>query len=174
MDEHGREIAVADEPSKNPGPFDVKTIEVLVALMSKHDISEMDLCNGDQRVRLRRGNRVLTSIPLAPMAGGPPSSLPAATPTAHAAPPADKPSRTLIDIRSPTIGTFYAQEKEGAKPYVTLGSRVTTATTVGLIEAMKLFSEIPAGCNGVITEILVENQKPVEWNQVLFRVDPSK
>jgi acetyl-CoA carboxylase biotin carboxyl carrier protein len=174
MAEHGREIEVADEPSNNPGPFDVKTIEVLVGLMSKHDISEMDLCNGDQRVRLRRGNRVLTTTAPVPMGVTPPSAPPAATPSANAAPSADKPSRTLIDIRSPTIGTFYAQEKEGAKPYVTLGSRVTTSTTVGLIEAMKLFSEIPAGCNGVITEILVENQKPVEYNQVLFRVDPSK
>jgi len=165
---------VADEPSKNPGPFDVKTIEVLVALMSKHDISEMDLCNGDQRVRLRRGNRVLTTTALAPMAVTAATSVPTGIPSANAATPADKPSRTLIEIKSPTIGTFYAQEKEGAKPYVTLGSRVTTSTTVGLIEAMKLFSEIPAGCNGVITEILVENQKPVEYNQVLFRVDPSK
>src|SRR5271166_2431254 len=135
-----REIAVADEPSNNPGPFDVKTIEVLVALMSKHDISELDLCNGDQRVRLRRGNRALSSTAPAPMAVAATPSLPAATPSANAAPPADKPSRTLLEIKSPTIGTFYAQEKEGAKPYVTLGSRVTTSTTVGLIEAMKLFS----------------------------------
>jgi acetyl-CoA carboxylase biotin carboxyl carrier protein len=169
---HGREIAVADETSKHPGAFDVKTIEFLVGLMSKHDISEMDLCEGDQRVRLRRGQRVATTVAAAPLA------LPASAPTPAAptqpAAPAAKPASILIDIKSPTIGTFYAQEKEGAKPYVTIGSRVGASTTVGLIEAMKLFSEIPAGCNGVISEILVENQQPVEYNQVLFRVDPSK
>ena len=75
--------------------------------------------------------------------------------------------------RAPTVGTFYAQEKPDAPPYVTVGSRVNQSTVVGQIEAMKLFNEIPAGCNGVIAEVLVQNQQPVEYEQVLFRVDPT-
>ena len=87
----------------------------------------------------------------------------------------EKLSRNLIEIKSPAIGTFYAKEKpEAAQPYVSIGSRVTPTTTVGSIEAMKVFSEIPAGCSGVIEEILVENGQAVEYNQVLFRVDPSR
>lgn len=165
---------MADEPSKGPGPFDVKTIEFLVGLMSEHDLSEMDLCEGDQRIRLRRGNRVVSaSAPAVPV------QLPALAPTVApvaSAPPAqaDPPAgRKLIDIKSPTIGTFYAQEKPDSPPYVTKGARVTPTTVVGLIEAMKLFNDIQAGCNGVIVEILVENQQAVEYNQILFRVDPS-
>jgi len=160
---------VADEPSKSPGPFDVQTIEFLVGLMSKHDVSEMDLCEGEQRIRLRRGNRVVTV------------SQPASVPAVTAVPPTAGPAETqaparasnLIDIKSPTIGTFYAQEKPDSPPYVTKGARVTPTTIVGLIEAMKLFNDIPAGCSGVIVEILVENQQAVEHNQVLFRVDPT-
>jgi acetyl-CoA carboxylase biotin carboxyl carrier protein len=163
---------VADEPSKRPGPFDVKTIEFLATLMSKHDISEVDLTQGDQRIQMRRGQRPPKgSVSVAPAATSAAPSAPAPAPAAAAH---EKPARQLVEIKSPTIGTFYAQEKEGAKPYVTVGARVSPSTTVGLIEAMKLFSEIPAGSNGVITEILVENKQPVEYNQVLFRVDPTK
>ncbi len=161
---------MAEEASKRPGPFDVKTIEFLVGLMSKHDVSEVDLCEGEQRIRLRRGSRVVTTVST-PVIKEPSIPQPPPLPRESVK---KEPDRKLIDVKSPTIGTFYAQEKEGAKPYVTIGSRVTATTTVGLIEAMKLFSEIPAGCDGVIAEILVENQQPVEHNQVLFRVDPGK
>ncbi len=80
----------------------------------------------------------------------------------------------MLEIKSPAIGTFYNREKPESQPYVSIGSRVTQTTVVGLLEAMKLFSEIPAGCSGVIEEVLVESGQPVEYNQVLFRVDPSK
>ncbi len=66
----------------------------------------------------------------------------------------------MIEIKAPTVGTFYAQEKPGAPPYVVIGSRVTPTTVVGQIEAMKLFNEITAGCNGVIREILVDDKQP--------------
>src|SRR4051794_15537989 len=107
--------------------------------MSKHDISEMDLGEGDCRVRLRRGNRVVTTAMAAPVVAAAPAPATTTAP-AQAAAPAEKPARHLAEIKSPTIGTFYAQEKEGAKPYVTVGARVGPTTTVGLIEAMKLFS----------------------------------
>src|SRR5262249_56279028 len=86
---------------------------------------------------------------------------------------ADKRARRLDAIRSPTPGTFYAAPKPGAEPFVRVGSRVTPTTVVGIIEAMKILNEITADCTGVITEVLVENQQPVEFGQVLFRVDPT-
>jgi acetyl-CoA carboxylase biotin carboxyl carrier protein len=163
---------VADDSRNKPGPFDVHTIEHLVGLMSRHDISEMDLCAGEQRIRLRRGTRVPTaSVPLTvpPVATTPTATIPA--PPAGEAGPA---RAALVEIKSPTIGTYYAQEKEGAPPYVTVGARVTPTSVVGLIEAMKLYNEIQAGCSGVIAEIVVKNAQPVEFNQVLFRVDPTR
>jgi acetyl-CoA carboxylase biotin carboxyl carrier protein len=79
----------------------------------------------------------------------------------------------LIPIKSPTPGTFYKAPSPDAEPFVKVGSRVTPTTVVCMIEAMKIFNEIPAECNGVIAEVLVENQQPVEYGQVLFQVDPT-
>jgi acetyl-CoA carboxylase biotin carboxyl carrier protein len=166
---------VADDASKSPGPFDVPTIKALVALMSRHNLSEIDLREGEVRIRLRRGTRrvvappeQMSPAPAAPAA--PPAPPPAAAPAA--AEPA-RPAKELVPIKSPTPGTFYAAPSPNAEPFVRVGSRVTPATVVCVIEAMKIFNEIQAECSGVITEILVENQQPVEYGQVLFRVDPT-
>jgi acetyl-CoA carboxylase biotin carboxyl carrier protein len=161
---------VADEPSSKPGPFDVGTIRLLVTLMSRHDLSEIDLSNGDQRIRLRRGPRA-SALP--PAAAPLPVALPAAASPNAAPAAAPAPAKHLLEIKSPGPGTFYAAEKPDQPPFVTKGSRVTPKTVVGLIEAMKLFNEIPADCNGVIVEVLVENGQAIEYGQVLFRVDPS-
>lgn len=164
---------MADDAAKNPGPFDVRTIKHLIALMSRHDLSEIDLRDGPARVRLRRGPAggmpVVSMVPVPAAAPPAPAPTPAATSPAEAA----KPARTYVEIKSPTPGTFYAAATPGAEPYVKVGSRVSPTTVVGLIEAMKIFNEIPAECSGVITEVLVENQQPVEYGQVLFRVDPA-
>ena len=163
-----------DEPSKAPGPFDIRTVKALGALMTQHDLSEIDLRDGNQRVRLRRGAAPVVT-------GMAPMSLPAA----HAAstpstPPANSqdsgsaaPAKKLIDIKSQMVGTFYSAANPGADPFVKIGSKVSPNSVVGLIEAMKLFNEINAECSGVVVEILVENQQPVEFGQVLMRVDPG-
>ena len=166
---------MADDLDNSPGPFDVQTIKLLVQLMSRHDLSEIDLRDGEQRICLRRGQQTFavngpTAVLPAPVA------ITAPVPASTAAPSAEKPAapaRNLIEIKAPTVGTFYSQEKPELPPYVSMGSRVTQSTVVGLIEAMKLFNEIPAGCNGVIVDILVQNQQPVEFDQVLFRIDPA-
>jgi acetyl-CoA carboxylase biotin carboxyl carrier protein len=104
----------------------------------------------------------------------PPVLAAAPTPAAPAASPeAVKSAKKLQEIKSPVVGTFYSQAKPGEEPFVRVGSRVATATVVGLIEAMKIYNEITADCTGVVTEVLVENQQPVEFGQVLFRVDPT-
>ncbi len=169
---------MADEAQETPRPFDVQTIKFLVHLMSKHDLSELDLQEGTQRIRLRRGTRVVTTTAVPPLAlqaapavSATPPPVPAAIPSS--APAEQKAASQLIEIKSPTVGTFYAQEKEGAAPYVTIGLRVTPTTIIGLIEAMKVFNEIFAGVSGVVKEIVVKNGEAVEYNQVLFRVDPT-
>jgi acetyl-CoA carboxylase biotin carboxyl carrier protein len=166
---------VADDGANTPGPFDVSTIRALVALMSRHDLSEIDLHEGDRRIRLRRGvTKVsMASSPLvaapAPAVAAPAPAVPA--PKADGSAPAA--TKTLLEIKSPTPGTFYAAPNPDSEPYVRVGSRVNADTVVCLIEAMKLYNDIKAECSGIIAEILVENQQPVEYGQVLFRVDPT-
>jgi acetyl-CoA carboxylase biotin carboxyl carrier protein len=162
---------VAEDASKSPSPFDVRTIKYLVGLMSQHDLSEIDLREGDLRIRLRRGARkvLVTSSPSPPAAASPPSPPPSASAIAEAAPS----TSTLHLIKSPTPGTFYSAPSPGAEPFVHVGTRVTPTTVVCVIEAMKIFNEITADCIGVIKEILVANQQPVEFGQVLFKVDQT-
>jgi acetyl-CoA carboxylase biotin carboxyl carrier protein len=80
---------------------------------------------------------------------------------------------TLKEVRSPMVGTFYAQPEPGAEPYVRVGSRVASGQTVCIIEAMKIMNEIEAEVTGVVREVLVDDASPVEYGQVLFRVDPN-
>lgn len=161
---------------ETPRPFDVRTIRYLVRLMSRHDLSEIDLSWGDERIRLRRGPKVVGGAPALPLASHPlpvPAAAPAAPDPAPAPAQAEKGGKKLLEIRSPTVGTFYAQREPGAPPFVSVGSRVTPNTVVCLIEAMKVYNDVTADCSGVIREVCVKNKDFVEYNTVLFRVDPE-
>jgi acetyl-CoA carboxylase biotin carboxyl carrier protein len=83
------------------------------------------------------------------------------------------PAAHLKEIRSPMVGTFYKAPEPGAEPYIKVGNRVTAGQTVCVIEAMKIMNEIEAEITGVVREISVEDAQPVEFGQVLFRVDPN-
>jgi acetyl-CoA carboxylase biotin carboxyl carrier protein len=83
------------------------------------------------------------------------------------------PAPVLKEIKSPMVGTWYKSPEPGADPYVKVGSRVTAGQTVCIIEAMKIMNEIEAEITGVIREVCVEDAQPVEFGQVLFRVDPN-
>jgi acetyl-CoA carboxylase biotin carboxyl carrier protein len=107
--------------------------------------------------------------PLPPMPHAPAAAAPAAA--APHAPPAA--SATLRDIKSPMVGTYYKAPEPGSEAYVKIGGRVTSGQTVCIIEAMKIMNEIEAEVSGVVREILVEDAQPVEFGQVLFRVDPN-
>jgi acetyl-CoA carboxylase biotin carboxyl carrier protein len=163
---------VADEVPKTPSPFDVRTVKSLVALMSQHDLAEIDLRDGNVRIRLRRGSlpSLANAVAVSPPSAATPGPAPASKHETSSPPAA---SKSLVEIKAPTPGTFYAASSPDAQPFVRVGDRVSPSTVVCLVEAMKLFNEITADCTGVITEILVQNQQPVEYGQVLFRVDPT-
>jgi acetyl-CoA carboxylase biotin carboxyl carrier protein len=166
-----KESALA-QASDNPRPFDVRTIRYLIRLMAHYDLSEIDLREGDLSIRLRRGQRVkVGGLPM-PTLPTPTTTPPAAAkePTANGA-KAEEPPRKLHEIKSPTVGTFYAQKEPGAPPFVSVGSRVTPDTVVCVIEAMKLFNEITADCSGVIVEVVASDKQPIEYGTALFRVD---
>jgi acetyl-CoA carboxylase biotin carboxyl carrier protein len=170
---------VADEKRDAPRPFDVRTVEYLLKLMTDHDLAEVDLKEGDQRIRLRKGSAIpaafLPPVPApVPYHNAPhtnaaplnPAPAPvAATPTA--------PAKNLVEIKSPMVGTFYARPKPDKPDYVSVGSVVRPDTVVCLIEAMKLYNDIKAEVSGKIAEICVKNGDFVEFNQVLFRVEPG-
>ncbi len=142
--------------------------------MSHHDLSEIDLREGDLRIRLRRGAGDLPVVQTVVPAAAAPVAQQAAQQPPRVEPAAAAPSgKHLSTIKSPTPGTFYSAPTPDAPAFVQVGSRVTPTTVVCVIEAMKIFNEITADCAGVITEICVENQQAVEYNQVLFKVDPS-
>src|SRR3990172_8659882 len=81
--------------------------------------------------------------------------------------------RNWLEVKSPMVGTFYARPEPGADPYVRVGSRISVGQTLCIIEAMKIMNPLDAELSGVIREIAVEDAQPVEFGQVLFRVDPN-
>lgn len=165
---------MADEAPRPPAPFDVRTVKALVSLMTQHDLSEIDLRDGNQRLRLRRGGLSQTvavaAQPSLPVMSAPPPVASSPAPTNNE-PAALK--KQYVEIKAPTVGTFYAKPNPDSPPFVKVGAKVTPTTVVCLIEAMKLFNEVNADCSGTVVEILVDNQQPVEYGQVLIRVDPT-
>lgn len=162
-------MSEADSTGKTP--FDLDRLQQLVEMMEKHGLSEVNLRRGDEQWRLRRGARevVHAAPPQMTFAAPAPSAAPVAT-SAPAAAPAE-PSG-LIDIKSPTVGTFYAAPSPGEPAFVTVGSVVTPETIVCLLEAMKVFNQIPSEVSGTITAILVKSGDAIEFGQPLFRVRP--
>ncbi len=111
---------------------------------------------------------------VAPGAAPQPLAAAAASPAAEPAPaPAEAARNTWLEIKSPMVGTFYARPEPGADPYVRVGSRISVGQTLCIIEAMKIMNPLDAEISGVIREIAVEDGQPVEFGQVLFRVDPN-
>jgi acetyl-CoA carboxylase biotin carboxyl carrier protein len=162
-----------NKPSRTPGPFDVGTVRELVELMEKFDLSEVDLNDGDHRIRLRRGGRLLAAPPaLVPNPGSPPTATAPPVPAVQNTTPA-APAKKLTEIKSELVGTFYAKPAPDKDDYVKVGSRVSPDTVVCKVEAMKIFNDITAKCSGTIVEVCVQNAQFVEFDQVLFRVDPS-
>lgn len=152
-------------------PFDLDRLKELIGLMEQHDLSEVDLHNGDQRCRLRRGPQNV--MPMYPTGGyAAPAPAPTgvgAAPSAAAAPVSDG----TILIKSPTVGTFYSSPSPDDPAFVQVGTHVQDDTIVCLIEAMKVYNQITADVKGTVTEVLVKNAEPVEFNQPLFRVRPD-
>ena len=145
--------------------FDVKKVRQLIELMMEHYLNELDLREADHRVRIRRGGEVVAYT--APAAAAPP---PAASPAAAATPAADD---RMVVIKSPMVGTFYTASSPESAPFVKVGDRIGPEKTCCIIEAMKVFNEIPAGLSGQVVAILVQNGAQVEFGQPLIKVEPE-
>ncbi|MCA6502040.1 MAG: acetyl-CoA carboxylase biotin carboxyl carrier protein [Pseudanabaena sp.] len=159
--------------------FSLEQVRELVTILNKTDITELTLESGDVRLSIRKSeNRVVaplaistatvTPVPLTAIENT------AASTVSHTTTIADSlPSKKLIEITSPMVGTFYRSPGPDESPFVEIGDIVKKGHTVCIIEAMKLMNEIESEASGKIVEILVENTQPVEYGQVLMRIEAN-
>jgi len=154
---------------------ELKDIKAIIDLMKKNSITEFELEQQDSKIRLKRG--LNGSAPVVQQEDSV-STIPVPMPSAVSAPvaPTSTPQSLAtgeIEIKSPMIGTFYRAPSPESANYVEVGTEVNSETVVSIIEAMKVMNEIKAEVKGVITQVLVESGKPVEFGQPLFKVRPS-
>jgi acetyl-CoA carboxylase biotin carboxyl carrier protein len=156
--------------TSNDKTVDIKDIKAIIDLMRKNSVSEFELEKQDFKIRLKRGSNgtgISSSFEEAPLVGYQQTvALPAAAPIAQL-------GINEVDIKSPMIGTFYRAPSPESASYVEVGTEVNPDTVVCIIEAMKVMNEIKAEAKGVITQVMVENAKPVEFGQPLFKIRPS-
>jgi acetyl-CoA carboxylase biotin carboxyl carrier protein len=162
-------------PASSQDIFDVRKIRRLVELMKEHDLTEIDIQQGEVRIQLRRAGTapnpgVLMPGPAIHTEAYPPPSAGTSRPAAESLP--ESPSENhLAIIKSPMVGTFYAAPDPDSPAYVKVGDHVGPETTVCIVEAMKVFNQIPAEVSGKILTVLVQNGESVEYGQPLFKVD---
>lgn len=164
--------------------MNVKDLEKLLAAVADADLNEFMLETGDYKLTLKRGGvQVIETVQVTPAVAASPqvasavvvaSEEPkqAATEPLAEEPAAAEPSN-FIEVTAPIVGTFYEASSPEAPAYAKVGDKVKAGTVLCIIEAMKLMNEIEAESSGTIAEILVSNADPVEYGQVLFRIDPS-
>jgi acetyl-CoA carboxylase biotin carboxyl carrier protein len=167
--------------------IDLDFVRGLIAAVDQSGIDSLEITRAGTRIRIAK-----TPPPAAAVAGSVPAAQPVvatvpvepapAAPAAPAAPPAPAapkaeeatPGPEIVEVRSPMVGTFYRAPAPEAPPYVEVGSRVTRGQTLCILEAMKLMNELESEVDGIVREILVENAEPVEYGQVLFRIEPTR
>lgn len=152
--------------------MDLRKVKTLIDLVQQSGIAELEITEGEEKVRISRGVAGAQQAPPATHAVAPP---PAAAPAPAAPPPAAAPAESEPAaapeghvIRSPMVGTFYRSSAPGAKAFVEVGQVVKSGDTLCIIEAMKLLNEIEADRDGTVKAILVENGQPVEYGEPLF------
>ncbi|MFN3945361.1 MAG: acetyl-CoA carboxylase biotin carboxyl carrier protein [Allosphingosinicella sp.] len=159
-----------DKPAEGAMRVDAELVRHLAELLSENDLSEIEVEDGDRRIVVKRKLQMVAApavhavpAPLAAAAPPPASSVPAA-----AAPSAaDHPGA----VKSPMVGTCYLSAEPGAKPFVSVGSKVGAGDTLLIVEAMKVMNPITAPRAGTVTQILVDNGQPVEFDQPLVIIE---
>ena len=159
--------------------MNIKDIKAIVDLMKKNAVSEFEMEEGDLKIKLKRapgklhkgevgvaqeGPAIVTASVVAPAVPAPAQATPVSAP---------EPVDEGLEVKSPMIGTFYRRPSPDSDPFVEVGTKVQPDTVVCIIEAMKVMNEIKAEVKGTIVEVLMEEGKPVEYGQGLFRIDPS-
>ena len=148
--------------------MDLRKLKKLIDLVEESGISELELTEGEEKVRISRA--------LMPSSAPVMQYMPAPQPTAHAAPVPTTAAPVVAEVegqsvKSPMVGTFYRSSSPDSKPFVDVGTKVAVGDTLCIIEAMKLLNEIESDVAGVVTKILLENGQPVEYGEPLFIIE---
>jgi acetyl-CoA carboxylase biotin carboxyl carrier protein len=161
--------------------IDLRFVKKLVAMIDASTVDSIEITS-DKGMKIRiskssnqRTIQLASPVQLPPMMQSAPAaaSPSAAAPAAEAPPRVEKPKVTYLEVKSPMVGTYYSAPEPGARPYLTVGDRISKGQILCIIEAMKIMNEIESEFDGVVKEILAQNSHPVEYGQVLFRVDPN-
>jgi len=159
--------------------MNVDDIQALLAALAETETNELTLETADYKLAIKRGQDPVymqapqvqampASTPAAPAA-----SAPANAPEAADTSEADVDTSNLVEVTAPIVGTFYAAPAPDAPAFAKVGDTVSAGSVLCIIEAMKLMNEIEAEVSGTIRELLVSNEDPVEYGQVLFRIEPD-
>ena len=149
--------------------MDVRKIKTLIELINSSDIAEIEIKEGEESVRISRTSAAAPTMMAAPVAQAAPNQLIAAPVTTEAAPAPQPQSGEIIE--SPMVGTFYRASSPTTKAFVEVGQTVAVGDTLCIIEAMKMLNQIESDKAGTITQVLVDNEQPVEFGQPLFVVE---
>ena len=162
--------------------IDLRYVKKLVEMLDESTVDSIEISTEKgMKIRISKTPQQRGGVSVAaPM----PMQIPAAVPVAQAAPSAqgaesaaaaraDEARANYLEVKSPMVGTYYFAPEPGAKQYVNIGDRISKGQTLCIIEAMKIMNEIESEFDGVVREILVDNSQPVEYGQVLFRIDPN-
>ena len=159
--------------------MDPKQLNELLRLIKKLDFAEFKMAEGDFSMTVRSEYKpghvpapqiVSMAAPAAPLAAPVPA---APVPDVPTATETEESTGNLLEIRSPIVGTFYRAASPDKPPYVKVGDSIAAGDVVCIVEAMKLFNEIESEVSGKIVKVLIEEAKPVEYDQVLYLVDPN-
>jgi acetyl-CoA carboxylase biotin carboxyl carrier protein len=155
--------------------MDIRKVKKLIELLEESGISELEISEGEESVRISRHPRMSMAAPMAP-----PAVMQTAAPTSAASPAAAKPATAAGEhkprnddqsITSPMVGTYYSASAPGAKPFVDIGQEIKVGQILCIIEAMKMMNQIESDKAGRVTAILAKNGEPVEFGQPLFIIE---
>jgi acetyl-CoA carboxylase biotin carboxyl carrier protein len=165
--------------------IDLRYVKKLVEMLDESSVDSIEISTDKgMKIRISKTPQQRGTVQVAP-----PMSIPmpvvAPAPAARATPaegaptvgegetPKPEPKSKFLEVKSPMVGTFYKAPEPGAPAYVTAGARVSKGQILCIIEAMKIMNEIESEFSGVVREVLVEDSHPIEYGQVLFRIDPN-
>lgn len=179
-----RRATASITPETTAPLVDLEFVRGLIQALDESSLDSLEISRAGTRIRMAKsppapmvnGVAPATMAMVAPAAHPSPHAAPAAAPAAgeaRAAEVAPAAKSNLIDVKSPMVGTFYRAPAPEAPPYCEIGSTVRKGQTLCILEAMKLMNELECEVDGVVREVLAENADPVEYGQVLFRIEPA-
>ena len=149
--------------------MDIRKVKKLIELLEESGISELEISEGEESVRISRHPRMAMQAPMVAQASAPAAPAAAATPATAAG--EHKPRADDNTVTSPMVGTYYSASAPGSKPFVEIGTEIKVGQILCIIEAMKMMNQIESDKAGRVTAILAKNGEPVEFGQPLFIVE---